>query len=100
MTHEGEDVRVPQQLSSPVPDLPRLFGDAEESAVGGAGGGGEGVGEADERDTGASPFHGGARPGDDHVAALDSDLEGLLDGSEAGVHGARPASRRELAELI
>ena len=55
MTQEGDDVRVPQYPGSPDPKTPRLFGDAEVSAVEGAGFGVEGVGEADDRDTESRP---------------------------------------------
>ena len=79
---------------SPVPDrLPRLFSDAGISAVQGAGGGVEGVGEADERDTGARPLHGGARP-------VGAGIADWLDRDRLGVRGEPPASRDELASLI
>ena len=39
MTQESEDVRVRQYPGSPVPELPRLFGETPVSAVEGAGGG-------------------------------------------------------------
>jgi transposase InsO family protein len=99
MTEEREDVQVPQHLLPAAgADLPRLFADAEEFAVGGAVGGDEGVGEADDRGTVDRPFHGGARRGDaDHD---DNDLASWLDPEVAGVRGARPASRDELHDLI
>ena len=100
MTQEGEDVRVRQYPGSPDLRAPRLFSDAEVSAVEGAGGGAEGVGEADDRDTGARPLHGGARrpvsSGEDDTDALST----LLDPDWPGVRGASPATRQELAELI
>jgi transposase InsO family protein len=76
-----------------------LFGDAEVSAGDGPGVGDEGVGEADERGTGARPIPGGARQGDDLCEPVTEGLGGLLDG-DLGVRGAPPASRDELAELI
>ncbi len=94
---EDRPVR-PQSVPQSRP-LPRLFGDEEISAVEGAGGGGERVGEADERATGARPLHGGAREGG-RPRSDDSLLGGLLDRDTVGVRGERPASRDELAELI
>lgn len=97
MTEEREDVRVPQSPGSTALPLPRLFSDAPVSAVEGAFGGAEGVGEADERSADERPLHGGAR----RVEPLDDDpLAGLLDPGSPVVRGARPASRQELAELI
>src|SRR5688572_10201461 len=97
MTQEGEDVRVREYPQSPVAQFPRLFSDAETSAVEGAFAGDEGVGEAASRGTGEGPFHGGA---DFPAAAAGEVLRGLLDPASPGVRGARPASRAELAELI
>ena len=91
---ESDDVPVPQPQSL---KLPQLFGEAMDSAVGGADGGVEEVGEADRRDTDGSPFHGGARSG---VPDDESGLAGILDADCRTVRGQRPASRRELAELI
>jgi len=71
-----------------------LFGDAPVSAVEGAGGGVEGVGEADERDTDARPLHGGARP------RQSDGVSNWLDREVLGVRGQPPASRDELASLI
>lgn len=100
MTPEGEDVRVPQYPGSQDPQLPRLFSDAEASAVDGAGGGDEGVGEADDRGAVASPVHGGARPGGVPEESGGFGAAGLLDREQLGVRGQPPASRDELAELI
>jgi len=100
MTQEGEDVRVRQYPGSADVQLPRLFGDAEVFAGEGTGGGDEGVGEADDRGTGARPLPGGAHPGSDRDASDDGVMGGLLDRDQLGVRGAAPASRQELAELI
>jgi transposase InsO family protein len=101
MTPFEEAGPVPDPVDPTLPRVPRLFGDAENAAVGGHGGGVEGVGEADDRDTGAMPDHGGARPGGAGGAEADSDdLGGLLDRDLLGVRGAPPATRSELAELI
>jgi transposase InsO family protein len=102
MTPEGEDVRVPQYPLPTDAQLPRLFGEAPDAAVEGVGGGVDGVGEADDGDTVASPLHGGAHPGGDLDADNigDGELGTLLDPEHRGVRGARPASRSELAELI
>ena len=104
MTEDREGVRVPQpEQAPPVPQLPRLFSEADGSAVEGAFDGDEGVGAADIRGAGERPLHGGARrvseSWDDDVAPQD-ELSSLLDPDTQGVRGARPASRRELAELI
>ena len=72
MTPEGEDAPA-QGARAADSKLPRLFGDAETCAVGGTFGGGEGVGEADERVADERPFHGGAAAGsdrDDEVSRL------------------------------
>ena len=99
MQFESEDRPVrPQSVPLPPP-LPRLFGDEDISAVEGAGGGGERVGEADERATGARPLHGGAREGA-QPRREEGVLGGLLDRDTVGVRGEQPASRDELAELI
>jgi transposase InsO family protein len=99
MTEEREDVRVPQYpLPAAGAEIPRLFGDAPLAAVGGAVGGDEGVGEADDGGTGDRPSHGGARRGG--VATDDDDLATWLDPEAPGVRGAPPASRDELMELI
>lgn len=97
MTLFDESVPAPNSESQAAPRVPKLFGEAEAVAVGGHGGGVEGVGEADDRDTGARPTHGGAIPGGE---AADDGLDGLLDRDLAGVRGAAPATRNELAELI
>lgn len=104
MTEDREDVRVPQpQQTPPVPPLPRLFSEADGSAVEGTFDDGEGVGGADFRAVGERPLHGGARRAaeawEDDGAPQD-ELSSLLDPDSQGVRGARPASRRELAELI
>ena len=96
MTADPEDRPVSHTPDPVTPALPRLFSEAEDSAVEGAGGGVEGVGEADDRDTGARPLHGGA-----HRASPPSgDGFRLLDPDCLGVRGQPPASRDELAELI
>src|SRR5262245_12567449 len=100
MTPEGEEVRARQCRLSSDPELPRLFGEDPDAAVEGSFGGVEGVGEADDRDTGEGPLHGGPDGGRDASSGEPAGLEGLLDGDCVGVRGARPASRRELAELI
>ncbi|MBZ0149898.1 MAG: DDE-type integrase/transposase/recombinase, partial [Planctomycetes bacterium] len=57
--------------------------------------------DAYDRDTGASPRHGGApRGSEDWDGSEDLDFDGLLDRDCLGVRGERPASRRELAELL
>lgn len=72
MTPEGEDVRAaqgPRDLK-----LPRLFGEAMASAVGGSFDGGEGVGAADDRAAGERSSHRGAaavgRRADDELSLL------------------------------
>ena len=100
MTREEEVRPVPHYADPITPPLPRLFGDAPVSAMEGAGAGVGGVGEADDGDTGARPFHGGARPVPSPTPAEHDALGTLLDPELVGVRGARPASRRELAELI
>ena len=113
MHPEGEDVRIP---TPPGSALPRLFGDAPESAVGGDGGGDGGVGEADDAGTVAGTSHGAADPGDSWPVDLHAGdeaeplpgrrppprrtLGSLIDHDPPGVRGARPASRDELADLI
>ncbi|HMR70590.1 MAG TPA: IS481 family transposase [Rubrivivax sp.] len=121
MTDEAEDRPVlhsPSTTPQQSPQwMPRLFGDAETAAVEGAVGGVEGAGEASDGDTEDRPLHGGARGpstrspnGNGHPvtshrvrqpwADQDSDYESLLDRDHAGVRGAAPATRNELAELI
>ena len=100
MTPEGEDVQVPPHAFPSTPELPRLFSDAPMSAGQGAFGGDEGVGGADDRGAVESPLPGGADPGARKEPSKGDVLDGLLDGDCLGVRGARPASRRELAELI
>ena len=100
MTREEEVRSVPQQSDPLPPPFPRLFADAPVSAMEGAGAGVGGVGEADDGDTVARPFHGGARPVPSPTAADHSALGTLLDPELLGARGARPASRHELAELI
>ena len=100
MTPFEEDRPVPSPVDSTLPRMPRLFGDAEAPAVVGHGGGVEGVGEADDRDTGAMPNHGGAIPGGGGIEVEGGDLGGLLDRDLLGVRGEAPATRSELAELI
>ena len=95
MLEESEDPRAPREPVPAAPQLPRLFGDAGESAVDGTVGGGDGVGEVDDGDTGDRPLHGGARR-----APRDHGLDGFLDPDWPGVRGERPASRTELHELI
>ena len=100
MTPEGEDLRVPQSPGAASSPLPRLFSEAEMFAGDWAGGGDEGVGEADDEVTVASPIPGGARPGAGlEVGDRPVGFGGLLAGDE-GVRGAAPASRDELAALI
>lgn len=99
-TPEGEDVRVPQYPGSADAQLPRLFSEAEGSAGEGPGGGDEGVGEADDRGTGARPLPGGARLGGGEAPHEGAQADSLLDKDCLGVRGARPASRQELMELI
>ena len=53
MTLFEEEISVPRVADERTPRVPRLFGEAETSAVGGHGVGDEGVGEADDRGTGA-----------------------------------------------
>src|ERR1043166_4429871 len=79
MTPFEEDRPVPSPVDSTLPRMPRLFGDAEAPAVVGHGGGVEGVGEADDRDTGAMPNHGGAIPGGGGIEVEGGDLGGLRD---------------------
>jgi hypothetical protein len=66
MTLFDESVPAPNSESQAALRVPKLFGEAEAVAVGGHGGGVEGVGEADDRDTGAIPTTAGrprvARP--------------------------------------
>jgi len=76
-----------------------LFSDAPVSAVEGAFGGAEGVGEADDRGADERPLHGGARP-DAATHESEEELGSWLDRDTVGVRGARPASRQELADLI
>src|SRR6185295_889558 len=100
MTEERENVRLPQHAQPAAGhEIPRLFGDADDGAVGGAGGGDEGVGEADVRGTGDRTFHGGARRGP-AVPGDDDGVANWLDPESPGVRGARPASRDELLDLI
>src|SRR5512138_2204610 len=101
MTENREELRAQAPETPCVPQLPRLFSEADASAVEGAFDGAEGVGGADERGEVERPLHGGARrPGSadrdpDHEA-----LSTLLDTDWPGVRGASPATREELAELI
>lgn len=101
MTENREDLRAAQPETPSVPQLPRLFSEADASAVEGAFDEAEGVGEADDRGAVERPLHGGARRprsadhDDDHEA-----LSTLLDPEWPGVRGASPATRQELAELI
>jgi transposase InsO family protein len=100
MTENREDLRAAQPETPCVPQLPRLFSEADGSAVEGAFGGGEGVGAADARDAGERPLHGGARRVPEPWDNTEDELSCLLDPDAEGVRGARPASRRELADLI
>ncbi len=97
MTPEGEDVRSAQRPVPEVPGLPRLFAEGAVSAGEGDLGGALGVGEADSQGADQGPLAGGVRA---EVSAPDDDFVGLLDRDCLGVRGERPASRRELAELI
>lgn len=100
MTEDREDVRVPQpQQTPPVPPLPRLFSEADGSAVEGAFDGDEGVGAADFRGAGERSLHGGARRVAESWEDEDpqDELSGLLDPDSQGVRGARPASRTAAA---
>jgi transposase InsO family protein len=96
MTADAQDPLSPQPTFPNQPPLPRLFGDADPSAVQGAGGGVEGVGEADDRDTVARPLHGGSRPSPSARQALSD----FVDADWPGVRGQAPASNNELHELI
>src|SRR5690606_4671646 len=101
MTENREDLRADRPETPCVPQLPRLFSEADASAVEGAFDGAEGVGGADERGEVERPLHGGAR----RPASADHDrdhaaLSTLLDTDWPGVRGASPATRQELAELI
>jgi len=100
MTLFDERDPVPKPVDSASVRVPRLFGEAEEFAVGGHGGGGEGVGEADDRDPVARPTHGAATSPDEATTARLDEADGLLDRELTGVRGAPPAARSELAELI
>ena len=96
MTSFEESGRVVPQVPG-AGSLPRLFSDADGSAVQGAGGGDDGVGEADDGGTGARPLHGGARGG----ASVGAEgLGGWVDRGHPGARGQAPASRDELAALI
>lgn len=93
MTSFEESGRVVPQVPG-AGSLPRLFSDADGSAVQGAGGGDDGVGEADDGGTGARPLHGGARGG----ASVGAEgLGGWVDRGHPGARGQAPASRDELA---
>lgn len=101
MTENREDRPLPPQHPAPVPPLPRLFSEADASAVEGAFDEAGGGGEADAEGVVERPLHGGAPrpPSADHDADHES-LSTLLDPDWPGVRGASPATRQELAELI
>jgi hypothetical protein len=99
MTREEEVRPVPQQSDPSTPPLPRLFGDAPMFAMEGAGAGVGGVGEADDGDTVARPFHGGVRPVPSPAAADHGALGTLLDPELLGARGARVLSEISNARI-
>ena len=92
MTPEGEDVRTTDGLRAADLKLPRLFGEAPVSAVGGAVDGGEGVGAADDRAAGERPFHGGGAAGLDRG---DDELSRLVQHYRS-LHAAGRSRRRQV----